>query len=240
MISARIPALHRPAISLAALTLLALAAPAFAQSPAEPRATISVSGEAHIDIAPDMAEIEGGVTSEAKEAGAASAANAKSMAAIFETLKAAGVADKDMRTTRFAIQPIFPPKRGDVGEIIGYRASNHVRVRVRDITRAPAIIDAFVKAGANDMSGIRFAVSDPEKHIDALRSEAVRDARRKAEIYAKAAGVALGAPLSISEGGISMPQPVAYRSLAPAAAEAVIAPGEQSLRVNVSVTYQIK
>lgn len=211
-----------------------------AQSASEPRQSISVSGDARIDVEPDQAEVEGGVTSEAKEAGAAAAANAKAMAAIIEALKGAGIADKDIRTMRFAISPVWPPNRTPAMQITGYRASNHVRVKIRDVSRAATVLDTLVNAGANDVGGISFLVSDPDKHLDKARVDAMADARRKAEIYAKAAGVTLGAPLSISESAETVPGPIAYRSMAPAAPGAIVSPGEQTLRVNISVTYQIR
>ena len=89
--------------------------------------------------------------------------------------------------------------------IVGYRASNRVTVRLRDVTKVANVIDTLVGAGANDIGGINFTVSQASKLLDEAREKAVADARRKAEIYAKAAGVTLGAPLSISEEGAPVP-----------------------------------
>src|SRR5207302_7877257 len=103
------------------------------------------------------------------------------------------------------------PNRTGTGPsaIVGYRASNHVTIRLRDVTKVANVIDTLVAAGANDIGGINFMVSQASKLLDEAREQAIADARRKAEIYAKAAGVALGAPLSISEEG--SPSPV-FRS----------------------------
>ena len=90
--------------------------------------------------------------------------------------------------------------------IVGYRASNRVTVALRDVSKVAGVIDTLVGAGANDIGNIIFEVSQASKLLDEAREKAVADARRKAEIYAKAAGVTLGAPLSISEEGA--PQPV--------------------------------
>ena len=89
--------------------------------------------------------------------------------------------------------------------ITGYRASNRVTIRLRDVTKVANVIDVLVGAGANDIGGINFTVSQPSKHLDEAREKAVADARRKAEIFAKAAGVTLGEPLSISEEGAPAP-----------------------------------
>lgn len=228
------------ALALAAM----LAAPAFAQSQEKPRRSISVAGHAEINVEPDIAMLDGGVTTEAKEAGTAAADNAKIMAAIFDALKGAGIADKDLQTTNFSIQPVWPAKRPDANrsedvQIVGYRVSNRVRVKVRDMTRVASVLDAMVKAGANDIGGISFVVSEQDKRLDDARAEAMRDAKRKADIFARTAGVKLGAPLSISESGSAPPRPMAYRSLAPAAEAAPIAHGEQTLQVHLSVTYEI-
>jgi uncharacterized protein YggE len=99
----------------------------------------------------------------------------------------------------------------------------------------------LVSAGANDIGGINFMVSNASKLLDEARERAVADARRKAEIYARAAGVTLGAPLSISEEGA--PGPVLYRAKVASAGMAVSAPvaqGEETLQVNVSVSWAIK
>ena len=100
-------------------------------------------------------------------------------------------------------------------------------------------IDTLVGAGANDIGGINFTVSQASKLLDDAREQAIADARRKAEIYAKAAGVTLGAPLSILEG--STPVPIPYRRMAAGmAAAAPVAQGEETLQVTVAVSWAIK
>jgi uncharacterized protein YggE len=227
---------HRHAF--AAIVFACAISPAFAET--QPPA-ISVSGEATISVPPDLAEINGGVTTEAKNARDASAANNKAMSAVLQALKASGVAEKDIQTSRLSLQPQSAPIKGNNGpmQIVGYRASNRVTVTVRDVTKVANAIDALVSSGANDISGISFMVSQASKLLDDARAKAIDDAHRKADIYARAAGVTLGAPLSISEQG--MPGPMPYRKMAAAMADsAPVAPGEEMLRVSVSVSYEIK
>jgi uncharacterized protein YggE len=101
------------------------------------------------------------------------------------------------------------------------------------------VIDTLVGAGANDIGGINFTVSNASKLLDEAREQALADARRKAEIYANAAGVALGAPLSISEEGA--PGPVfRAKMVGGLAASAPVAQGEETLSVTVSVSWAIK
>jgi hypothetical protein len=219
-----------------------LGAPALAQAPAAFPPAISVTGEAHISVPPDLASVDAGVATDAKSAREASEANNTAMAKVLAALKAANVDAKDIQTSRLSLQPQYAPNRSGSSPIVGYRASNRVTVRIRDVGKVAGVIDTLVGAGANDIGNVFFEVSQASKLLDEAREKAVADALRKAEIYAKAAGVTLGVPLSISEEGA--PQPV-YRAKmmqgAPmAAAPTPIAQGEETLSVSVSVTWGIK
>jgi uncharacterized protein len=221
------------------MAAMLLATPALAE--AEPPATISVSGEATVSVPPDMAEIDGGFTSEAKTAREASDSNNAAMGKVLLALKAASIEAKDIQTSRLSLQPQTQntPNRSGPPSIIGYRASNHVTIRLRDVTKVASVIDMLVGAGANDIGGINFMVSAASKLLDQAREQAFADARRKAEIYAKAAGVMLGTPLSISEGNASVPVFRSKMALAPMAA-APVALGEETLSVTVNVSWAIK
>ena len=228
---------HRTALAAVALATALLTAPALAQ--VIPPAAISVTGEATVSVPPDLAEIDGGVTSEAKTAREASEANNAAMGKVLQALKGAGLDERDFQTSRLSLQPQSAPNRSGPSAIAGYRASNRVTLRVRDVTKVASVIDTLVGAGANEIGGINFVVSQASKLLDEARERAVADARRKAEIYAKAAGVTLGAPLSISEAGNSAPAP--YRRMAAGmAASAPVAQGEETLAVTVSVSWAIK
>jgi len=228
---------HRTALAAVITAGTLLAAPALAQT-ALP-AAISVTGEATVSAAPDLAQIEAGVTSEAKTAREASEANNAAMGKVLQALKGAGIAEKDFQTSRLSLQPQSAPNRPGPSAIVGYRASNRVTIRLRDVTKLANVIDTLVGAGANDIGGINFMVSNASKLLDEAREQAVADARRKAEIYAKAAGVTLGAPLSISEEG--SPGPMPYRKMAVGmAASAPVAQGEETLQMTVSVSWAIK
>jgi uncharacterized protein len=233
---------HRIALmTILAATVTAgvpFAAPARAQ--AESRAVISVTGEARISVPPDLAQIDAGVTSESKTAREASDANNAAMSKVLLALKGAGIEQKEYQTSRLSLQPqILSSKTSGPPTIVGYRASNRVTIRLRDISKVADVIDTLVGAGANDIGGINFMVSQASKLLDEAREQAIADARRKAEIYAKAAGVTLGAPLSISEGGA--PAPIAFNRMAAGVPQSVpIAPGEETLHLSVSVSWAIK
>ncbi|WMT75247.1 SIMPL domain-containing protein [Bradyrhizobium sp. Ash2021] len=228
---------HSFAVVLAAAALLA--APALAQT-ALP-AAISVTGEATVSVPPDQAQIDGGVTSDAKTAREASDANNAAMGKVLLALKGAGIDEKDYQTSRLSLQPQYAPNRSGPSPVVGYRASNRVTVRIRDVTKVANIIDVLVGAGANDIGGINFVVSQASKLLDDAREKAIADARRKAEIYAKAAGVTLGEPLSISEEGSGAPMFRSGKMVAGGmAAAAPVAQGEETLSVTVSVSWAIK
>jgi len=223
---------------IAATVLAAMASSAFGQAVPP---TVSVTGEASISVPPDLAQIDSGVTTEAKTAREASEANNKAMGGVLQALKNAGLAEKDVQTSRLSLSPQSAPNRNANAPflIVGYRASNRVTVTIRDITKVADTIDVLVGAGANEISGMSFMVSKASKLLDDARSEAIADARRKAEIYAKAANISLGAPISISEE--STPGPMPYRKMAAdMAASAPVAQGQETLRVSVSVSYEIK
>ena len=230
----------KPTLPLASLALALLAAPAFAQVPPP---AISVTGEATVSVAPDQAMIDGGVTSDAKTAREAAEANNAAMAKVLAALKGAGLDEKDYQTSRLSLQPKYTTDRpgGGPATVNGYRASNRVTIKVRDVAKVAGVIDTLVGAGANEIGGINFVVSQASKVLDEAREKAVADARRKADIYAKAAGVTLGEPISISEEG-SAPVPM-YRGkmAAPMAASgAPVAQGEETLSVTVSMSWAIK
>lgn len=227
-------------IVAAALTV----SPALADNDLPP--AITVSGEASISVAPDLAQVDAGVVTDAKTAREASDANNAAMAKVLLALRAAGIEEKDYQTSRLSLQPQTGasrsgPSGSSASAIVGFRAINRVTVKVRDVAKVANVIDTLIGAGANDVGNIIFLVTESSKLLDQAREKAVADARRKAEIYARAAGVALGAPLSISEGGAPMPM---FRAkalgAAPMAAPVPVATGEETLSVTVNVSWAVK
>jgi uncharacterized protein YggE len=224
---------------LGAIAFVLSGAPALAQTSDAFPPAISVTGEARISVAPDIAFVDAGVATDAKTAREASETNNAAMAKVFAALKAANIEARDIQTSRLSLQPQLASRSGPP-TIAGYRASNRVTVRINNVSKVADVIDTLVGAGANDIGNVAFEVSQASRLLDDAREKAVADARRKAEIYARAAGVTLGAPLSISEGGA--PQPVfRSKSAAPMAITSTsIAPGEEMLSVSANVTWAIK
>ncbi len=209
------------------------------QLPSEGR--ITVTGTGVVRVPPDYAQIRSGVTTRANTVKEASDANSKLMGTITAALLASAIAQPDIQTSRFSIQPVYaPPKPGAEPKLTSYSVSNQVTVTVREISRLGDILDRLVGAGATDVGNIMFLVSDPSKALDQVREAAVADARHKAELYARASGAGLGRVLSIREdaGGPS-PIPLASRAFAPAATPVPISTGEDTLQVRITIDYEI-
>lgn len=197
---------------------------------------VTVTGEATVAVAPDTAMIRLGVGTQEKTAREASEANAKQMTAVLAAIKDTGVADRDIQTSRLSLQPQYDPNKSGTARLTGFQASNQVTVRIRDIDKLPTVLDRAITAGANEMSGIEFVVSEQSKLLDQARDDAIADTRRKADLYAKAAGAKLGRVVSITEEG-SAPPPRPIQALRAGAVP--IAPGEQTLRAIVTVSYEL-
>jgi hypothetical protein len=228
---------YRTSLATAAVAGILLAAPAFAQT--ELPSALTVSGEATVSATPDEAQIDAGVSSDGKTAREASDTNNTAMGKILLALKAVVIDQKDIQTSQLSLQPQYAPNHSGPSPVVGYRASNRVTIKLHDVLKVAGMIDTLVGAGANEINGIAFSVSNASKLLDDARQRAIADARRKAEIYAKAAGVTLGAPLAISEEGA--PGPTPYRRMSAGLAAATpIAPGEQTLQITVSVSWAIR
>src|SRR6266404_4250712 len=133
---------HRAPLVAAIAAGTLLAAPALAQT--VPPAMISVTGEATVSVPPDQAQIDAGVTSEAKTAREASDANNAAMGKVLLALKGAGIEEKDYQTSRLSLQPQYAPNRAGPSAITGYRASNRVSIKLRDVTKVANVIDTLV------------------------------------------------------------------------------------------------
>jgi hypothetical protein len=226
---------------LLAAVLMLLGKPAHA-AVERPFPVITVSGEATAAVVSDYAQASAGVTTEGKSVRDASEANAQAMTAVVNALKQAGVAENSIQTAQLSIQPVYAqnrPGRPEEPRISGYRVSNQVRIKLQEIGRIGEVVDRAIAAGATDLHGISFGVNEPSKALDPTRAAAIEDARRKAEAYAKAAGAQLGRAVEITEGGASPPRPIVMERSAAMAAATPVQPGETTLRVVVSVTYEL-
>lgn len=240
---------RRSAAGLFALSLALAAAPAaaLAQDAAAPRrSTIVVTGEGRAEIAPDMALIDIGVVKDAKTAREALDANNAAMAEMLAALKEAGIAERDIQTSGFSINPQYQYPQSSTGEnpppiLVGFQVANTVTLRVRELARLGEVLDKAVTLGANQGNGIRFTNDKPDAAISEARRKAVENAMAKAKELTEAAGVGLGRVLEISETTYrAEPMPM-MRAMAKDYAESAvpIAAGENSYSVTVNMTFAL-
>jgi uncharacterized protein YggE len=236
----------------AVLGLMVLAAasapPALAQEPAPAaggamfRATtlhLAASGE--VKVIPDMASISFGVSTEAASAGAALQQNAQEMARVVAALHAAGIAERDIRTSQLSVNPQYVYKPNEAARLTGYRAVNQVAVTVRDLERLGRTVDATVAAGANGVNGVSFGLLDPSAAEDAARLEAVKALQAKAQLYARATGYRIGRLVSLSEGeNVSIPPlPIPMAAARMEKAVSPVSAGETTVRIEVAGVFEL-
>ncbi|HEY8616364.1 SIMPL domain-containing protein [Phenylobacterium sp.] len=238
------------ATALAALLATAAAPAALAQA-APPAAesmfratTFNLSAYGETKVAPDMATITLGVMTESPTAQAAMQANALKMRQVMEALRRGGLAERDIQTSNLSLNPQYRYAENQPPRLTGYQASNQVTVTVRDLARLGQAVDATVNAGANQVHGISFGLSDPTAAENAAREAAVKALAAKADLYARATGHRLVRLVTLSEGAGSYPVPppmplmVQATSFRKEMADTSVAPGELKVRVDVTGLYE--
>ena len=216
--------------------LLVVTSPAWA----DPR-LISMSGHGEVKAAPDQVQVNAGITTSATTAAGALAANTTRMKGVFAALTKLGIADKNIQTVNVSVSPQYTNGgNNEPSRLTGYQVNNEVSVRLDNVAKLGAALDALVTSGANQMNGISFSIHDTAPLLAQAREQAVADARLRAETYARAAGVGLGPIQSISEGG-EAPRPM-YRMAAPmmvTGSRVPVAAGEESVSADVAVVWEI-
>jgi uncharacterized protein YggE len=231
--------------TLLAAALLSAPMPALAQADVPIAGTLlDVDAQGRTTRTPDIATIRAGVVAQAPTAAAALADQAERMARVLQALKRAGVADRDIATATVGLQPQYLYREREAPRITGYQATNSVSVRFRDVKRAGTILDALVASGANQIDGPNLSIDQLDAALDEARLDAMRCARARAELYAKAAGLRVERIVSINEGTTNEDgprPPIAYARMAAAeAAPTQIAPGEKDVTVSVHVRFLLK
>ena len=219
---------------------LVIAGPGMAADDDKAERFVSVSATGSVVAVPDTAYITAGVLTEGDTAREALSRNNATTAKLIDGLKAAGIAAKDIQTSQLNVSPRYTQaKDGRPATVSGYTVSNQVRVMVRDVKRLGEILDQAITLGANQMHGITFEVSTAEQLKDDARKLAMQNARRRADLYATAAGAQLGPVLRISEDVTDAGRPMLQKSRVALSAVPVEA-GTQTLEVEVHVTYALK
>jgi uncharacterized protein len=221
-----------------------------------PDRQVHVSGTAKVSVAPDVADLWIGVMTAKPTAIEAVAANAFAMNNLVDALKKRGVAPKDVQTSRVSITPQYSqpaeakpgvPPEATIPKVVGYEVVNAVKVTTKDLNKIGELLDAALVAGSNQLQGLSFRVDDPEAVKAGLRGKAFDDAKKKAELYARQSGMALGTVIEITESDSGWapaqfaPDPFgAAMAPAPAPTTMPVSPGEQEISLSVSVSYELK
>lgn len=202
--------------------------------------TVTVQGVGEVSAPPDMAIVSVGVAEEADEARAALSAMNDAATAVIERLRRAGVSDADLQTGALRLDPRYRASSlSGESRVDGYRASTMLTVRVRDLEVLGGLLDAVVGDGANQLSGLRFDLSESKPLRDAARRAAIADAIDRAALYADAAGLALGEVRLIREsGGSGGPEPMALMMEARSSGVPVEA-GEIQIVERVTVVFAL-
>lgn len=195
---------------------------------------ITVSGSATVIAVPDRATLWIGVESQGETARTAVAANAAEMRRVLAALRSSGATNLQTQTVSLS------PRYVDEGRSQGYAAQNAVSATIEQLSRAGAVIDAAVAAGANQISGPMLAHRDPAAVYRRALEAAVADARGHADALAAAANVSLGRITAIVEtGGGALPLPLAAAKAADEVASTPIEAGEREVGATVTVTFAI-
>jgi uncharacterized protein len=241
-------------IYMSAVLLTALALPAImasaglaqtGQGADPPPPSLVVTGNAVVSAPPDRAMVSLGAVVEAKNALDAQKQIAQVMQRVIKDIKAQGLSEEKIRTAGLSLNPVYShpaPKAGQEPEaprIVGYRASNTVRVQVDDTERVGAVIDAGISAGANQLNSLSFDLHDDLKFRKQALQLAAQEARAKAEAIASALTLQLGEVIEVREEGSQLPYPVERRFAASAAAATPVQPGQVQVSAGVTVRFRL-
>lgn len=229
--------------AVAAILPMAAAAQVAAPAALPPEGTLlDVVAEGEATRVPDIATIRAGVVTQAPTAAAALSGNAQQMTRVLAALKAAGVAERDVQTATISLHPQYRYAENQPPVITGYQASNSVSVKFRDIAKSGNILDALVKEGANQIDGPNLSIDQMEAAQDEARTDAVKRARARADLYAKALGMRVERLVSLSEaldGGGPGPVPVMMARMEAKDSTQVV-PGEQRVGVTIRVRFLLR
>lgn len=198
-----------------------------------------------VDAEPDLVTIGAGVTTDARTAVEAMRLNSVEMRKVIDRIKALGIAERDIQTTGINLNARYDYDRGTQRPVfVGYQASNRVSVKLRDVDRTGAVLDALVVAGATDLNGPSFSIEDDTAAKDEARASAVKRAQMRAEAYAALYGYSGVRVLAVSEtiqGRSPMPYEMQARAVQAQAADesAPVQPGLVSTGINVTIKYEM-
>jgi uncharacterized protein YggE len=205
--------------------------------------SITVIGKGKVRLVPDIARIHVGAEARAGTVSEAKAEVDHQMVAMVAALQGMGVDEQDIRTSYYGIHHVSElapplPKGPPAESEDGYQVLNMFQVTVRNVEKAGDVLDAAVEAGANQVQGVTFTISDEETWLSQAREKAMEDAMARAAELADLAGVQLGEVLSVSEVIPGFPVPMA--AVIESSISGGIAPGELEMVTQVQVSFAIQ
>jgi uncharacterized protein len=233
-------------VAFALAAHLAAQAPRPAGEAAEIVPMLSVSGTGEARVAPDEATVRLGVVTQAPTARAAQEEANRTAGAVLEAVRKLGIQAEDIQTSGLSLSPLYSQGRPGAEEqaprITGYQANNTVTIRVEDLAKVGPVIDAGLGAGANNLEGVAFGLRNDEAARAAALTDAVREARAKAEALAKALKVQLVGILEVAEGGVSIsppPYPKGRFAVAELSVDTPVSAGQVGVEASVTIRYRI-
>ncbi len=207
--------------------------------------TITVTGEGKVSVVPDMASLSFSVITQDKKTDIALNLNNEKANKVIEYLKKEGIAPEDIQTTIFNIYPVYKRDPNFISrEIDYYEVTNRINIELKDLEKANTIIDGAIRVGANKVDSLQFLVSNEDELKKEAREKAVKQAKEKAEEIVLALGVKLGRTMDFSETRDYYLPFRTEREMMVAdsniAYEVPLEPGENDIRINVSINYEIK
>ena len=199
-------------------------------------------GEGSVSQAPDLVTISFGVTKSSSTVSDAQNQTNKAINSVLENLKNLGVSEKDLKTTNYSVNPNYSFE--GVARIIGYTVAQNIEIKIKNIKNTNKIIDAITGNGGNLIGQVQFGFDDKTKAKleDKARKEAVGNAKEKAQSLAKAAGIRLGKIINVTESQDNFPRPIPFESVKAGIQETPatnITPGENSINITITLTYEI-
>ncbi|HEY4527656.1 MAG TPA: SIMPL domain-containing protein [Candidatus Paceibacterota bacterium] len=207
------------------------------------RPTISVTGEGKIFVKPDIGEISFAINSEAAKIDDAQARATEVINKVVSMLKEKGVEEKDIQTVNYSISPVYDYPDG-TRRFRSWQVSQSLKVKIRDLTKTGELLSSAAELGVNQVGSLSFTTDDPQKLQEEARAKAIEDAKQKAKELSKKLGIKLGKIVSYGEFG--GPGPVPYfgeaigKGMGGDFSVPQIPTGENEIRVNVTISYQIK
>lgn len=224
-------------IALIALSIVLSALPAAAQAPEAGKNQIVTTGIGRVEAEPNQAVVTVGVQVQRQTAAAASAEAARVADQILGRLQQLGIRRPDVRTSGLQLAPVYSTPRDGTPTIVGYRASYTLTITLNDLKQVGPAIDASVAAGANTIAGISFGLRDPSAARREALAMAVRDAREKADVIARAAGLQIKGIERIVEEGVDVQVRMLERAAPAPAVPTPIEPGTVSVTARVTAVF---